>query len=89
MIGKIAGQAKRFPEMADHMEAVAATSHLREISFEERNMLSVAFASMIGNKRKELRMLGKLEAEELKTGRAQELKWCRMLRKKVIGYQNN
>lgn len=83
LLGRVAAQAKRFHEMADHMCSIATCSKTKEMSPEERNMLSLAFSRLITNKRKQLRFLGKQETQETSKGRMQELQWCLKLKKEV------
>ncbi|KAE8696069.1 14-3-3-like protein [Hibiscus syriacus] len=48
-VAKLAEQAERYEEMVEFMEKVAKTAHL-ELTVEERNLLSVAYKNVIGQK---------------------------------------
>eukprot|EP00972_Heterocapsa_arctica_P026598 3916112-Heterocapsa_arctica.AAC.1 len=52
---KLAEQAERYDEMADHMEAVGKTGG--ELSVEERNLLSVAYKNAVGSRRAAWRII--------------------------------
>ena len=56
---KLAEQAERFDEMVDHMKAVAQMT--KELSVEERNLLSVAYKNVIGSRRASWRVITSIE----------------------------
>eukprot|EP00613_Pedinella_sp_CCMP2098_P031708 CAMPEP_0171726884 /NCGR_PEP_ID=MMETSP0991-20121206/25958_1 /TAXON_ID=483369 /ORGANISM="non described non described, Strain CCMP2098" /LENGTH=248 /DNA_ID=CAMNT_0012320505 /DNA_START=80 /DNA_END=826 /DNA_ORIENTATION=- len=58
---KLAEQAERFDEMVEYMKAVALSP--QELSVEERNLLSVAFKSIIGSRRASWRVLSSIEQQ--------------------------
>ena len=46
-LSKLAEQAERYDEMAEHMKAVAQSN--QELSVEERNLISVAYKNAVGS----------------------------------------
>ena len=58
-MAKLAEQAERFDEMVDHMKAVAKLP--KELSVEERNLLSVAYKNVIGSRRASWRVISSIE----------------------------
>ena len=46
-LAKLAEQAERYDEMAEHMKAVAQSN--QELSVEERNLISVAYKNAVGS----------------------------------------
>ena len=52
---KLAEQAERYDEMADHMKNVGQQSD--ELSVEERNLLSVAYKNAVGSRRAAWRII--------------------------------
>ncbi|CAN0025325.1 unnamed protein product, partial [Phaeothamnion confervicola] len=59
---KLAEQAERFDEMVEHMKAVA--SQPKELSVEERNLLSVAYKNVIGSRRASWRVISSIEGKD-------------------------
>merc|ERR1711972_86445 len=58
---KLAEQAERYDEMADHMEKVGKLPD--ELSVEERNLLSVAYKNAVGSRRAAWRIISRVEGE--------------------------
>jgi len=56
---KLAEQAERYDEMADHMKNVGAEGS--ELSVEERNLLSVAYKNAVGSRRAAWRIITSVE----------------------------
>merc|ERR1712216_300457 len=52
---KLAEQAERYDEMAEHMKAVAQSN--QELSVEERNLISVAYKNAVGSRRASWRII--------------------------------
>jgi len=63
---KLAEQAERYDEMADHMEAVGKLPD--ELSVEERNLLSVAYKNAVGSRRAAWRIITSVEQKEKSKG---------------------
>lgn len=51
-----------FDEMVDHMKAVAQQP--KELSVEERNLLSVAYKNVIGSRRASWRVISSIEGKD-------------------------
>ena len=49
---KLAEQAERYKEMKQYMSDVARDDTSKDLSTEERNLLSVAFKNVIGSRRR-------------------------------------
>jgi 14-3-3 protein epsilon len=58
---KLAEQAERFDEMVDFMKTVASMD--RELTVEERNLLSVAYKNVIGSRRASWRVVSSIESK--------------------------
>jgi len=58
-MAKLAEQAERYDEMVEHMKNVAKEP--RELSVEERNLLSVAYKNVIGSRRASWRVVSSIE----------------------------
>jgi len=66
---KLAEQAERYDEMADHMKAVGnIAANCQELSVEERNLLSVAYKNAVGSRRAAWRIITSLEQKESSKG---------------------
>merc|ERR1711953_560714 len=63
---KLAEQAERYDEMADHMEEVGKQPD--ELSVEERNLLSVAYKNAVGSRRAAWRIITSVEQKEKSKG---------------------
>merc|ERR1712031_86988 len=63
---KLAEQAERYDEMADHMEKVGKEGS--ELSTEERNLLSVAYKNAVGSRRAAWRIITSIEQKEKTKG---------------------
>jgi len=60
-LAKLAEQAERFDEMVDYMKKVAIMP--KELSVEERNLLSVAYKNVIGSRRASWRVISSIETK--------------------------
>merc|ERR1712167_540970 len=63
---KLAEQAERYDEMAEHMKAVAMSN--QEMSVEERNLISVAYKNAVGSRRAAWRIISSVEQKETSKG---------------------
>merc|ERR1712110_946484 len=66
------GQAERYDEMANHMEAVGKAGE--ELSVEERNLLSVAYKNAVGSRRAAWRIITSVEQKEKTKGNEEQAK---------------
>jgi len=65
---KLAEQAERYDEMAEHMKNVGAEGS--ELSVEERNLLSVAYKNTVGSRRAAWRIISSVMQKETSKGNA-------------------
>jgi len=65
---KLAEQAERYDEMAEHMKNVGAEGS--ELSVEERNLLSVAYKNAVGSRRAAWRIISSVMQKETSKGNA-------------------
>lgn len=64
-LAKLAEQAERYEEMVENMKKVASSSSEgKELSVEERNLLSVAYKNVIGARRASWRIVSSIEQKE-------------------------
>ncbi|KAI5300205.1 hypothetical protein KEM56_002645 [Ascosphaera pollenicola] len=61
-LAKLAEQAERYEEMVENMKIVASAD--KELSVEERNLLSVAYKNVIGARRASWRIVSSIEQKE-------------------------
>jgi len=80
---KLAEQAERYDEMADHMENVGKLGD--ELSVEERNLLSVAYKNAVGSRRAAWRIITSVEAKEKSKGNETNAAFAKEYCKKVEG----
>merc|ERR1711972_558741 len=80
---KLAEQAERYDEMANHMEAVGKLPD--ELSVEERNLLSVAYKNAVGSRRAARRIITSVEQKEKSKGNEENAKWAKEYCGKVEG----
>eukprot|EP00512_Aurantiochytrium_limacinum_P002327 CAMPEP_0171504292 /NCGR_PEP_ID=MMETSP0958-20121227/11477_1 /TAXON_ID=87120 /ORGANISM="Aurantiochytrium limacinum, Strain ATCCMYA-1381" /LENGTH=254 /DNA_ID=CAMNT_0012040091 /DNA_START=54 /DNA_END=818 /DNA_ORIENTATION=+ len=78
---RLAEQAERYDDMVLYMKAVAQGD--RELSVEERNLLSVAYKNVIGARRASWRVLSSIEAKEKMKGDDSKVAKVAAYRKKV------
>merc|ERR1712186_173841 len=78
---KLAEQAERYDEMADHMEAVGKLPG--ELSVEERNLLSVAYKNTVGSRRAAWRIITSVEQKEKTKGNEEQAKYAKEYCQKV------
>jgi len=72
---KLAEQAERYDEMAEHMEAVGKGPD--ELSVEERNLLSVAYKNAVGSRRAAWRIITSVEQKEKSKGNEDQAKFAK------------
>ncbi|KAG0255859.1 14-3-3 protein, partial [Linnemannia exigua] len=65
-LAKLAEQAERYEEMVKNMKDVASVG--KELSVEERNLLSVAYKNVIGARRASWRIVSSIEQKEESKG---------------------
>merc|ERR1712050_287012 len=80
---KLAEQAERYDEMANHMENVGKLPD--ELSVEERNLLSVAYKNAVGSRRAAWRIITSVEQKESSKGNAEQAKFAKEYCSKVEG----
>jgi len=80
---KLAEQAERYDEMADHMEEVGKQPD--ELSVEERNLLSVAYKNAVGSRRAAWRIITSVEQKEKTKGNEENAKYAKEYCTKVEG----
>jgi len=61
-MAKLAEQAERYDEMVEYMKEVVVSG--RQLSLEERNLLSVAYKNVVGARRASLRIIGSIKIKE-------------------------
>jgi 14-3-3 protein epsilon len=71
---KLAEQAERYDEMADHMADVGKAGE--ELSVEERNLLSVAYKNAVGSRRAAWRIITSVTEKEKSKGNAQNQEYA-------------
>merc|ERR1712226_1811602 len=72
---KLAEQAERYDEMANHMENVGKLPD--ELSVEERNLLSVAYKNAVGSRRAAWRIITSVEQKEKSKGNDEQAKYAK------------
>eukprot|EP00446_Apocalathium_sp_SHHI-4_P034479 CAMPEP_0177315328 /NCGR_PEP_ID=MMETSP0368-20130122/12396_1 /TAXON_ID=447022 ORGANISM="Scrippsiella hangoei-like, Strain SHHI-4" /NCGR_SAMPLE_ID=MMETSP0368 /ASSEMBLY_ACC=CAM_ASM_000363 /LENGTH=91 /DNA_ID=CAMNT_0018774511 /DNA_START=68 /DNA_END=340 /DNA_ORIENTATION=- len=80
---KLAEQAERYDEMADHMEHLGKLGD--ELSVEERNLLSVAYKNVVGSRRAAWRIITSVEQKEKSKGNDANVAFAKEYCKKVEG----
>merc|ERR1712187_442906 len=72
---KLAEQAARYDEMANHMEEVGKLPD--ELSVEERNLLSVAYKNAVGSRRAAWRIIMSVQQKEKTKGNEEQAKYAK------------
>ena len=80
---KLAEQAERYDEMADHMKNVGNDDTSAELSVEERNLLSVAYKNAVGSRRAAWRIITSVQQKETSKGNATNAEFAKEYCKKV------
>merc|ERR1712185_710003 len=82
---KLAEQAERYDEMAEHMKVVGSTN--TELSVEERNLLSVAYKNAVGSRRASWRIITSVKDKEKSKGNAEfesfAAEYCKKVEKEL------
>jgi 14-3-3 protein epsilon len=78
---KLAEQAERYDEMADHMKNVGDEGS--ELSVEERNLLSVAYKNAVGSRRAAWRIITSISNKETSKGNADNAAYAKEYCQKV------
>merc|ERR1711972_10035 len=78
---KLAEQAERYDEMADHMEKVGQNGE--DLSVEERNLLSVAYKNALGSRRAAWRIITSVAQKEENKGNEEQTKYAKEYVKKI------
>jgi 14-3-3 protein epsilon len=80
-LAKLAEQAERYDEMAEHMKVVAMAG--QELSIEERNLISVAYKNAVGSRRASWRIISSVEQKEMSKGSEQNVEMAKAYRIRV------
>jgi len=83
---KLAEQAERYDEMADHMKDVGGSGE--ELSVEERNLLSVAYKNAVGSRRAAWRIITSVKQKEESKGNTDNAGFAKEYCTKVEGELN-
>jgi len=78
---KLAEQAERYDEMADHMKNVGQQPD--ELSVEERNLLSVAYKNAVGSRRAAWRIITSIAQKETSKGNSDQAAYAKEYCSKV------
>eukprot|EP00446_Apocalathium_sp_SHHI-4_P087369 CAMPEP_0177468608 /NCGR_PEP_ID=MMETSP0369-20130122/19169_1 /TAXON_ID=447022 ORGANISM="Scrippsiella hangoei-like, Strain SHHI-4" /NCGR_SAMPLE_ID=MMETSP0369 /ASSEMBLY_ACC=CAM_ASM_000364 /LENGTH=109 /DNA_ID=CAMNT_0018942833 /DNA_START=64 /DNA_END=390 /DNA_ORIENTATION=+ len=84
---KLAEQAERYDEMAEHMANVGQLGI--ELSVEERNLLSVAYKNAVGSRRAAWRIITSVQQKETSKGNDANVAFAKEYCKKVEGELQN
>uniref|UniRef100_A0A060TCT0 ARAD1D02046p n=1 Tax=Blastobotrys adeninivorans TaxID=409370 RepID=A0A060TCT0_BLAAD len=80
-LAKLAEQAERYEEMVENMKAVTALG--KELTVEERNLLSVAYKNVIGARRASWRIVSSIEQKEENKGNEVQVGLIKEYRQKI------
>ncbi|KAI8603259.1 14-3-3 1 protein [Dissophora ornata] len=80
-LAKLAEQAERYEEMVKNMKDVASVN--KELSVEERNLLSVAYKNVIGARRASWRIVSSIEQKEESKGSEAHVSMIKTYRTKI------
>jgi len=80
-LAKLAEQAERYEEMVENMKSVASSD--KELTVEERNLLSVAYKNVIGARRASWRIVSSIEQKEESKGNDAQVASIKQYRQKV------
>eukprot|EP01098_Paradermamoeba_levis_P001729 TRINITY_DN119_c0_g1_i4.p1 TRINITY_DN119_c0_g1~~TRINITY_DN119_c0_g1_i4.p1 ORF type:complete len:263 (-),score=107.14 TRINITY_DN119_c0_g1_i4:196-903(-) len=70
-LAKVADQSERYEEMIDHMKAIVSTG--ATLTFEERDLLNIAYKNAIGSKRSAWRVVSSVLQRETDEGKKEVL----------------
>ncbi|KAJ4414677.1 14-3-3 protein [Gnomoniopsis sp. IMI 355080] len=80
-LAKLAEQAERYEEMVENMKIVAGED--RDLTVEERNLLSVAYKNVIGARRASWRIVTSIEQKEESKGNSTQVGLIKEYRQKI------
>ncbi|RYO78967.1 hypothetical protein DL766_008845 [Monosporascus sp. MC13-8B] len=80
-LAKLAEQAERYEEMVENMKNVASED--RDLTVEERNLLSVAYKNVIGARRASWRIVTSIEQKEESKGNSSQVGLIKEYRQKI------
>lgn len=80
-LAKLAEQAERYDEMVENMKIVASEN--RDLTVEERNLLSVAYKNVIGARRASWRIVTSIEQKEESKGNSAHVPLIKEYRSKI------
>ncbi|ROT37442.1 14-3-3 protein [Sodiomyces alkalinus F11] len=80
-LAKLAEQAERYEEMVENMKVVASED--RDLTVEERNLLSVAYKNVIGARRASWRIVTSIEQKEESKGNTTQVSLIKEYRQKI------
>ncbi|KAE8156211.1 14-3-3 domain-containing protein [Aspergillus tamarii] len=80
-MAKLAEQAERYEDMTENMISVASED--RELSVEERNLLSIAYKNMVGHRRASWRIVVTIEQDEMNKGNYSKIALIKEYRHKI------
>ncbi|KJZ73602.1 14-3-3 protein-like protein [Hirsutella minnesotensis 3608] len=80
-LAKLAEQAERYEEMVENMKIVASED--RDLTVEERNLLSVAYKNVIGARRASWRIVTSIEQKEESKGNSSQVTLIKEYRQKI------
>ncbi|KAL6895534.1 14-3-3 domain-containing protein [Trichoderma longibrachiatum] len=80
-LAKLAEQAERYEEMVENMKIVASED--RDLTVEERNLLSVAYKNVIGARRASWRIVTSIEQKEESKGNSSQVALIKEYRQKI------
>ncbi|KAK8124977.1 14-3-3 protein [Apiospora kogelbergensis] len=80
-LAKLAEQAERYEEMVENMKVVASED--RDLTVEERNLLSVAYKNVIGARRASWRIVTSIEQKEESKGNSSQVGLIKEYRQKI------
>ncbi|PKS06663.1 hypothetical protein jhhlp_007413 [Lomentospora prolificans] len=80
-LAKLAEQAERYEEMVENMKIVASED--RDLTVEERNLLSVAYKNVIGARRASWRIVTSIEQKEESKGNSSQVTLIKDYRLKI------
>ncbi|KAL2124655.1 hypothetical protein VTJ04DRAFT_1020 [Mycothermus thermophilus] len=80
-LAKLAEQAERYEEMVENMKVVASED--RDLTVEERNLLSVAYKNVIGARRASWRIVTSIEQKEESKGNTAQVALIKEYRQKI------
>jgi 14-3-3 protein epsilon len=80
-LAKLAEQAERYEEMVENMKIVASED--RDLTVEERNLLSVAYKNVIGARRASWRIVTSIEQKEESKGNSSQVPLIKEYRQKI------